>query len=271
MKKTLLLIICSLLLFSACKEKVSPVNLFVTRADDYGQEVSHSMYILFHIHAISNEGQIKRLECTSFDSEYGVEQVFDTLFAGTREIEYDYAHFTKYYTSSERMEVKLSFTVYTTEGDQLTQTMRYIVKGNVPLVSYEDIILHSGAQAIEPNGLSFDWVTPIISQTEDSTKVDIYDYRPEGADPNTLSREWRSRTAISFVRYNDFNFPAATIKYLQDSYLAGNKYSSVGNLTTGDIILVGRENTAIGVFQIQAIYDEEGIENDRYILTFKKI
>jgi hypothetical protein len=52
--------------------------------------------------------------------------------------------------------------------------------------------------------------------------------------------------------------------------LAGNKYSSLGNISTGDIILVGRGNNAIGVFQIQAIHDEEGFENDRYELTFKK-
>ena len=168
------------------------------------------------------------------------------------------------------MDVKLSFTVHTSGGDQLTQVIHYRVKGNVLLVPYENIILYSGEQSAKPNGLSLEWVNPIITQTTDSTMVDIYDYRSEDATPGMLSHEWRSRTGIKFVRYNDFNFPAATVKYLQDSYLAGIKYSSLGNLTTGDIILVGRDNNAIGVFQIQAIYDEEGYENDRYELTFKK-
>ncbi len=271
MKKALILLTGLLLLFSACQEKVSPVNLFITRADDYGNEVSHSMNILFHIHAYSNSTPITRLECTSFDSENGIEPVFDTLFASnTMDIEYDYAHYTKYYTTSENMDVKLSFTVYTSGGDQLTQVIHYRVKGNVLLVSYENIILYSGEQSAKPNGLSLEWVNPIIAQTADSTKVDIYDYRPIDATPGELSHEWRSLTGISFVRYNDFNFPAATVKYLQDSYLAGNKYSSLGNINIGDIILVGKDNNAIGVFQIQAIYDEEGYENDRYELTFKK-
>ncbi len=270
MKKALILITGLLLLFSACQEKTSPVNLFITRADDYGNEVSHSMYILFHIHAFSADDQITRLECSSFDSENGVEQVFDTLFANTKDVEYDYAHYTKYYTTSENMDVKLSFTVHTSGGDQLTQVIHYRVKGNVLLVPYENIILYSGEQSTKPNGLSLEWVSPIITQTADSTKIDIYDYRPEDASPDVLSHEWRSRTGIKFVRYNDFNFPAATVKYLQDSYLAGNKYSSLGNISTGDIILVGRGNNAIGVFQIQAIHDEEGFENDRYELTFKK-
>ena len=271
MKKALILFTGLLLLFSACQEKVSPVNLFITRADDYGNNVSHSMNILFHIHAYSNSTPITRLECTSFDSENGIEPVFDTLFASNpMDVEYDYAHYTKYYTTSENMDVKLSFTVYTSGGDQLTQVIHYRVKGNVLLVPYENIVLYSGEQSAKPNGLSLEWVSPIIAQTADSTKVDIYDYRPIDATPDELFHEWRSRTGIKFVRYNDFNFPAATVKYLQDSYLAGNKYSSLGNLNIGDIILVGRDNNAIGVFQIHAIYDEEGYENDRYELTFKK-
>ncbi len=270
MKKVLPIILGVLMLFSACKEKTSPVNLFITRADEYGNEVSHSMYILFHIHAYSTDDQITRLECTSFDSENGTELVFDTLFSNTKEIEYDYAHFTKYYTTSEYMDVKLSFTVYTAGGDQLTQSVHYFVKGNVLLVPFEGIILYSGEQSQKPNGLSLEWVTPIISQTADSASIDIYDYRAQNSVPDELSREWRSATSVKFVRYNDFNFPAATIKYLQDSYLAGNKYTSVSDLSVGDIILVGRDNNAIGVFQIQAIYDEEGCENDRYELTFKK-
>ena len=270
MKKTLILITGLLLLFSACEEKVSPVNLFVTRADDFGNEVSHSMYIQFHIHAFSSDDLINRLECSSFDSENGIEQVFDTIFAGTKDFVYDYDHYTKYYTTCENMDVKLSFTVYTLGGDQLTQVIHYRVKGNVLLVPYENIILYSGEQNTKPNGLSLEWVTPIITQTTDSTAVDIYDYRPTNATPDVLSHEWRSLTGLKFVRYNDFNFPAATIKYLQDSYLAGVKYSSIGDLNTGDIILVGKENTAIGVFQIQTIHDVEGYENDRYELTFKK-
>ena len=272
MKKVLIFILGLFLLLNACKEPTSPVNLFVTRADEYGEQVSHSMFILFHIKAYSEHDEIARLECSSFDSENGTKHVFDTVFdAGTTSVEYDYAHFTQYYTTSESMVVKLTFTVYTQGGDALSQVVYYRVVGNVLLVPYENLMLYSGSQSAKPNGLSLAWVTPIIAQTGDSTRVDIYDYHVPGTSPDTLSHEWRSMTGLYFIRYNDFNFPAATIKYLQDSYLAGNKYTSVSNLEYGDIILVGRGNTAIGVFQIQAIYDEEGNENDYYILTFKKI
>lgn len=271
MRKTLYFIGFLLLLSSCVKENVSPVNLFITRSDEYGDSVSHSQYILFHIKAISNTKPISHLKCTSFDSENGIDLVFDTIFAdGPMKVEYDYPLFTKYYTTTENMEVKLSFTVYTTEDETMTQVVYYHVVGNVLLTPYENIILYSGALSDKKNGLSLEWVTPIIVQTADSTETDIYDFHSLDLSPDILSREWRSKTGISFVRFNDFNFPAATIKYLQDSYLAGNKFSSISNLTNGDIVLVGRDNTAIGVFQIQAIYDEEGVENDRYELTFKK-
>ena len=247
------------------------MNLFITRSDDYGTSVSHSMYIMFHIRAMSESDEITRLECHTFESENGLTPVFDTLFAaGTTNVEYDYPYFTQYYTTSENMRVKMSYTIYTKSGESLNQVIYFYVTGNVLLVPYENIIMYSGAQAAKNNGVSLEWVTPIIIQTADSTRVDVYDYHVPGTDPGTLSHEWRSLTGLSFVRYNDFNFPAATIQYLQNAYLAGNKYSSISNLQLGDIILVGRNNTAIGVFQIQAIYDEEGVENDRYELTFKK-
>lgn len=271
MKKTLLLLFGALLLLNACQEPVSPVNMFITRADDYGTSVSHSMYIMFHIKAFSESDEITRIECQTFESENGVQPVFDTLFAsGTTKVEYDYAYFTQYYTTSENMRVKMTFTAYTKGGESLNQVVYFYVTGNVLLVPYENLIMYSGAQTAKANGLSLEWVTPIIMQTTDSTRVDLFDYHEPGSDPNTLSREWRSLTGLSFVRYNDFNFPAATVQYLQNAYLAGNKYSSISNLQYGDIVLVGRGNSAIGVFQIQSIYDEEGVENDRYELTFKK-
>lgn len=271
MKKIFILLIGALFLLNACKEETSPVNLFITRVDDYGTSIMHSQYIMFHIKAISDSDEIARLECSTFDSENGQLPVFDTLFAsGTTLVEYDYTYFTQYYTTSENMKVKMTFTVYTKGGDKLSQVIYFFVTGNVLLVPYEDLIMYSGAQAAKTNGISLEWVTPVIIQTSDSTTVDVYDYHVPGSDPNVLSREWRSLTGLSFVRYNDFNFPAATKQYLQNAYLAGNKYSSISNLQYGDIILVGQGNTAIGVFQIQSIYDEEGVENDRYELTFKK-
>lgn len=271
MRKAFIVLVGSLLLFSACKETTSPVNLFVSRSDDYGLSVSPEMYIMFHIKAYSDHDEITRIECHSFDSENGLESVFDTMFvAGTTSVEYNYSHYTKYYTTSENMQVKLTFTVHTLGGESLDQVDYYYVAGNVLLVPYEDLIVYSGAQSEKPNGLSLKWVNPIIVQTDDSTRVDIYDYHAQGSNPDSLSREWRSMTGVKFVRFNDFNFPAATTMYLQEAYLAGNKYTSVSNLQYGDIILVGRNNTAIGVFLIQSIYDEDGFENDRYELTFKK-
>ena len=143
------------------------------------------------------------------------------------------------------------------------------VVGNVLLVPYEDLIMYSSCSE-KGNGLSLQWVEPVIIQSADSTTIDVYDYHQPDTDPDLLSREWRSMTGLRFVRYNDFNFSAATIKYLQDAYLAGNGYSSITNLQVGDIILVGRGIDAIGVFLVQQIYDEEGIDNDRYVLSFKK-
>ncbi len=262
------LLLCAALMLASCDEDPSPVNLFISRADDYGNPVSGNQYILYHINAFSSSKTVSRIECKSFDSENGIETIFDTL-VNAKHVEFDYPIFTKYYTTSEFMKVKLSFTAYASNGESTTQVTFFRVEGNVPLIPYENIIMYSACSE-KTNGLSLQWVTPVIVQTADSSTIDVYDYHDPQMDSTLLSRKWRSKTGLEFVRYNDFNFHAATVKYLHDSYLAGNKYSSVNNLSVGDVILVGRGNDAIGVFQIQNIYDEEGFENDRYELTLKR-
>lgn len=253
---------------TSCQKPSSPVNLFITRADDYGDVVSGNQYILFHIKTYSEADMVKRVECKSFDAENGIQNIFDTLI-NAKQAEFEWPIMTQYFTTAENMKVKYTFTAYTSKGESISQVAYIKVIGNVPLVPYENIIMYSECSE-KTNGLSLEWVTPIIVQTADTTTIDVYDYHDPMTEPSVLSCQWRSMTGLKFVRYNDFNFPAATVKYLHDAYLAGNKYSSINNLAIGDIILVGRDNDAIGVFQIQNIYDEEGIENDRYELTFKK-
>ena len=268
MKRISLLFLVVAFIATSCHKPSSPVNLFITRADDYGDVVSGEQYILFHIKAYSESDIVSRIGCNSFDSENGIRKVFDTLL-NAKHAEFDQSIWTQYFTTAENMKVKYTFSAYTSKGECINQVVYIKVIGNVPLIPYENIVMYSGCTE-KQNGLSLRWVTPVITQTEDTTTIDVYDYHDPSTDPSVLSRQWRSKTDLKFVRYNDFNFPAATVKYLHDSFLAGNKYSSISDLKTGDIILVGRLNEAIGVFQIQNIYDEEGFENDRYELTFKK-
>jgi hypothetical protein len=270
MKRSLLLVISALALMLgtlSCEQEVSTVNLFVDRADEY-TNVSPGQYILFHVKAYSEHSLVHRIECKSFESENGLEKVFDTV-VDSRQVEFDYPVLTKTYTTSENMDVKYTFTAYAPDGSTTTFVLHVRVTGNVLLVPYEDLVMYSSCSE-KANGLSLKWVTPVIIQSADTASIDVYDYHAPDSDPALLSREWRSMTGLKFIRYNDFNFPAATVKYLQDAYLAGNAYTSVNNLQVGDIILVGRYDEAIGVFLIQQIFDEEGFDNDRYVLSFKK-
>ena len=270
MKRSLTLLTAFLgLLLAAvsCDQEVSTVNLFVERADQY-TTVSPGQFILFHVKAYSENSFVHRIDCKTFDSENGIETVFDTVVSA-KQVEFDYAVWTKTYTTSENMDVKYTFTAYAPDGSSTTYVLHVRVVGNVLLVPYEDLVMYSACSE-KANGLSLKWVEPVIVQSADTSTVDVYDYHQPDTDPTVLSREWRSMTGLKFVRYNDFNFPAATVKYLQDAYVAGNAYTSINHLDVGDIILVGRYDEAIGVFQIQQIYDEDGVENDRYLLSFKK-
>ena len=115
MKIRHILLLCMALMLASCHEKPSPVNLFISRADNYGNPVSGNQYILFHVKAFSDADIVSRIECKSFDSENGIEIILDTLI-NTKSVEFDYPIFTKYYTTSEFMEVKLSYPAYASNG-----------------------------------------------------------------------------------------------------------------------------------------------------------
>lgn len=266
--KRLLVIAILLIIATGCNEQTSPVNLFVSRADDYGDNITFNQYILFHLKAFCQEGCINRIQGTSFESENGILSVFDTVL-NAQTVEFDCPVKTSYYTTSEAMQVKYTFTAYTTDGQSISQVSYVMVKGNVPLLLYDNIVVYSSCN-VKTNGLSLQTVSPVIIQTDDIKDIDVYDYHAPELDSTVLSRQWRSMTDMKFVRYNDFNFPGATVSNLINAYMAGQKKTSVDNIMVGDIILVGRDDEAIGVFQIQDLHDEEGYENDRYDVSFKK-
>ena len=84
-------------------------------------------------------------------------------------------------------------------------------------------------------------------------------------------RTWTSMTGLSFSRFNDFDYETATRSSVEDAYAVSTKYSELRNIQDNDIVLLGRSDTAVGVIKFLAVFDEEGVENDRYLFSLKKI
>ena len=99
MKRTHLILLAIVLLLVSCQKPTSPVNLFISRADDYGDVVSGDQYILFHLKAYSDSYIIDHIECKSFDAENGIQSIFDTLI-NAKQAEFDCPIWTQYFTTA---------------------------------------------------------------------------------------------------------------------------------------------------------------------------
>ncbi len=269
MNKIKFIFIACVLIFTACKKNVSPIVILVSQYDS--NIVDAGSIVTYHIDAFSNQNTIQKITLTTIDSERGTQVVWDTLL-NTKKTNFNYSYRVPFFTKEDLTRITLTFSASSTSGEETQMTSFLYVKKGGSLRSYDGIIMYSSLSNGR-NGFNISNAQTLYTSTADSASIDIYDYfDPSIGDSSLLCREWRSMTGTLFVRFNDFDFANATIPNLQSAYESGAKYTSISDIQVGDIILVGStgNNTASGVIQITAIYDEEGTNNDRYIFNFKK-
>ena len=74
---------------------------------------------------------------------------------------------------------------------------------------------------------------------------------------------------LYFARFNDFDFENANSSSVINAYKNSNKSPKIMNISNEDIILVGRDNEALGVLKVINVYDEIDPMQDRYYFVFK--
>ena len=262
------LIIISL---TAC-EVVS--SIFIVVETPYIEKNQHFLQsdknILFRIIASSKTENITNLTIKSYDNIYGLNILLDTTFNWQKKyIEYDFFYTPQKYNDTTTVE--LQYEIKTESNKNKTYTERYnVLPDRETLNSFEAISIYSAASQGK-SGFSFYTMNSIFVNETDSSLIDIYDVITDSTNLETLSRKWSSNTDLLFGRFQDFNFDNATTSTIKEAYKLTKKDISIINLSNNDIILVGRKDEAIGVIKIVDIDDEEGIENDRYIINVKKL
>ena len=86
-----------------------------------------------------------------------------------------------------------------------------------------------------------------------------------------ISREWRSESGLMFSRSEGFNYSEATVQSVTSAWASSVRSSTIKNLKSDDILLLGSGNKAVGVLKLMAVYDEAGTDNDRYVFSLKLI
>jgi hypothetical protein len=256
-----------MLIFCACKrDDASKVVIIISSADSLSNLKSGDK-VAFRIHSFANEDVIRNITVTSSDVQNGRMLVFDTLI-NAEKFDYDYLYTVPDYNTTVRLTFE-AFSSDNTSSSSMSAMLR-IIDNNVVLPSFDGIIMYA-ANSNNKNGFNINNVQTLYCETTNSSQIDIYDYYDTLVEHTVLSREWRSKTGILFARFNDFNFATATKFGVMSAFENAAKYTSIKNLTNGDIILIGDNNKALGVIQLTAIYDEENTANDRYVFNFKKV
>ena len=267
MKKILSVCCLFAILCSACKDEVSDV-VVIAKDADYNMYVQSGNRLLIKVNALSDEYSVDRIRISSVDAEKGSVKLLDTAI-GQKRTEFYFMYTVPSYFIADTSALQLVFEAVASNGGTSKMSLQYKVIGGATLLSYDGIIMYSAISG-RPNGLSLNKAQTLYCETADSASIDIYDYHDTLiADPTALSREWRSRTGLTFARLNDFDYAGTNQLLLNSAYKASKRYTSLKQIAEGDVIVFGRGEEALGVLQMLIVSDEAGSVNDRYIFNMK--
>ncbi|MBQ8968328.1 MAG: hypothetical protein IJ064_01145 [Bacteroidaceae bacterium] len=247
----------------------------VTSPDSTTSKLYNIMYggEAYRLNLIAREmkkGMLNRVTVSTFDRERRQISVLDTTLSTT------YFAMQLIYVAPEDLvadTTDISFTVsaYDNAGQSCHHEYHYkLVQKDVPLNSIQGIVMYAVEQDERPNGFSLSRQLPVRTSLSDSTEVSIYASRSE-SDPDRLALEWRTLNGTYFVKNNAFDFSRATRKSVSAAYRSSVPYHVVGSLAVGDVVIVGNEEAALGIIKLQAVYDDEGSLQDRYIFDYKPL
>ena len=229
-------------------------------------EANSGEKVFITIKSSTSTGTSLRLGIEAIDDYYGIRKVEDSLF-DTNTFNYRWEYTVPSYPDST-----LSLLVFTLTNDlgETTEVAKRLLanKGESFLTEVSGVNIYSSASN-KPNAFSLASLSPGFSTDTATFQSDIVDGTP--ADSLQLSRIWRSNTGLSFVKFDGFNYSNATSASVRNAYSNGVQLSRVSDIDNSDIYLIGNGNNALGVIQIIAVTDPEGVQEDKYTFSAKVI
>lgn len=268
-RKLLYCIAIVFLFLVSCSEKdASPVILLVS-PNVISQNSSAGENLLYGVEAYSNvSSSLAHFSVTCFDPIRGLLPMTDSVLTGEK---FSCAYpFVVPEFSQDSVLLQLNFNVADVLGNEMSMQRYILVTGGaLELDNFESITMYASGNN-RPDAYDLSANTPIIRALADSSEVDIYVYKNEEDLTEALSGEWRSYTGVKFVRFNEFNYATATQSGIESSYSSGIPQNAISDIAVNDVILVGKENKAIGVIKIVAIQNNDNAPRC-YIFSLKKI
>ncbi|MGL1885374.1 MAG: hypothetical protein OCD76_02570 [Reichenbachiella sp.] len=256
------------MVFSSCQEDVAPSELLVFLSpEDIVIEGNSGEHVLIQFDAISNNSLLSKMVIQQSDDYFGLSTLLDSSLE-TSSIRYILDYVIPDYPDSTV--ALLTFGVLNQNNTESRIAKKVLVnKGASSLTETSGHVVFS-QQSKSPSAFELSTVTPVYLADTLTRQLDFMDLTTE-EQGDVLSREWGSKTELSFVQFNSFNYASASAVSIKSAYDTGSKSSKVTNVVDGDIYLIGRGDQPFGAIQIIVVSDVEGADNDKYVFSIKLI
>ncbi len=266
MRKILIAILAASSVLSCFSERdASDIILFVTPASDTTARSGDR--ILYEIETWTIHESLASVEIWSFDTENA-----STLLFSKDDLTDRYEGRFVYEVpeiSRDEAKILLEFIVNDSEGHSRTRKIQVTIENDEELLKEMTSITMFSAFSGKADAFSMKDFKTVSSSVAEESALDIYMYAEPEADAEKFRPEWRSRTGLMFARANNMDYSAVTKSALNVIYNNSIKSENVPAITNDDIIIIGRENTALGVFKIILVQDSPGSSEDRMLFSFK--
>lgn len=239
------------------------------------------LHYFFKMDINAVNGNLSKLAMSSVDGYNGKRELETIELSGTKQkVEYD---FELPIFPDSMVEVELRAKVTNTIGETWEGTKKLKVFAADYALKETELNLVEIPAPGKYNGFRFTAGKPEAINTDVETEksaqqvVIYYDKDKEG---NVASKGIRTSVSnIRFARVNSFDYSNAkynsVLNTFRDRYTVGELYTSIGNLTAGDVILVGtideaaKKSYALGVFKVTRVPETNDQESDIYRFLVK--
>lgn len=252
----------------SCNEDATTVVLYVDNIAELGY-VSPDTKNIFKIRCMTENEYVEKITMNSFDKEYGQLQLMDTV-VNKKDVRLDYEFAVPAFTE-DSVKVQIFLKAVDCLGYEQTATYNLmVVNPDVMLTEKSGLVVYSGKSS---KGNAFSLTDPsstFNSELADSAKIDVFDY-VKNEDSDALDLIWKTNTDVDFVKINSFDYVKATSKSITSVYNSSTKNDYVNDIRPNDKIIVGKAGRAWGVFFIANVFDDDGVDDDRYLVNYKSI
>ena len=250
--KLFLFAIITSTMFVMCTEdlpELSDVAIFVTPPSDSIVVLESGHKAQYKLDISTPHKYISQFTISSFDRENGTIEYLDSI-CNTNKIKYIF-EYTAPEVETDSLDVKLKFKAFDNNGNEAEVIYPLLIKNRFVSVGEKTGIVLYNPHIGMPDALSLEDVsqTFVLATSPDSLSADIYVV----ADEHFNEIAWKSKTKTKFIRNNTFNYVSATATSINSVYQSSVREDQIENIQINDIILVGHDNTADGVFQVKNI------------------